>query len=86
MKYAAKHTAFWVVFCLLVVMHHDWWFWTDGRLLFGTLPMGLAYHAGISMAAGALWTWAVFGVYADVFEADPEELAGPKAGASQPDV
>lgn len=86
MKRAAKHTGFWLVFWLLIVLHHDWWFWSDGRLLFGTLPVGLAYQAAVSLAAAALWAWAVFRVYADVFEADPEELTGPQAGASQPET
>ncbi len=49
----------------LLVLHHDWWFWNDGRLLFGFLPVGLAYHALISLAAGGLWTWAAFFVMSD---------------------
>ena len=41
-----------VVFVALLILHHDWWFWTDGRLVFGFLPIGLAYHMLISIAAG----------------------------------
>jgi hypothetical protein len=70
-----KHTLFWIAFLVLVVLHHDWWFWNDGRLLFGFLPVGLAYHAVISLAAASLWAWAVFSAMRDVFDggdAEPE--------------
>ena len=37
------------------VLHQDFWFWTRARpLLFGVLPVGLAYHAVYSVAAAAL--------------------------------
>jgi len=38
----------------LVVFHQDNWFWEDKRLVFGFLPVGLAYHIGISFAAALL--------------------------------
>lgn len=50
----------WGLLALLVVLHHDWWFWSDGRLVFGFLPIGLGYHILISLAAGTLWGWAAF--------------------------
>ena len=71
-----KRTVFWIALVVLMVLHHDWWLWSDGTLLFGFLPVGLAYHAGISLAAGILWAIAVFYAMPEVFEADPEE--GPK--------
>jgi len=74
-----KATIFWIAFVALCVLHHDWWYWDDGALLFGFLPIGLAYHAGVSLAAAGLWAWAVLDVYAFVFEAEPEELTGPAA-------
>jgi hypothetical protein len=38
---------------VLVVLrlHQDIWFWTDKRLVFGFLPIGLAYHIGYSLLA-----------------------------------
>jgi hypothetical protein len=63
-----KRRLFWIVFVALVVLHHDWWFWDDGRLLFGWMPVGLAYQAMISLAAVGLWAWAVFGVWSEVFQ------------------
>ncbi len=57
----------WILFAVLVVLHHDFWFWDDGQLVFGFLPIGLGYQMLISLGASILWTWAA------VF-AWPEEL------------
>ena len=56
--YSRNRKIMWSLFLLLVVLHHDWWFWSDGRLLFGFLPVGLGYQILISIAAGLLWGWA----------------------------
>jgi hypothetical protein len=69
-----KKKLFWLVLIVLIFLHHDWWFWSDATLLFGFLPIGLAYHIGISLAAGALWAVAVFYAMPEVFEADTEEV------------
>ena len=58
---------FWIGFVVLLVLHHDWWLWDDGRLVLGFLPVGLAYQAMISLFAAGLWAWAVFGVWSEVF-------------------
>ncbi len=68
-----KKKLFWITLAVLMILHHDWWFWSDGTLLFGFLPIGLAYHALISLAAGILWAVAVFYAMPEVFEADAEE-------------
>jgi hypothetical protein len=48
----------WLVFLLAVVLfvlHQDWWnFDKSEPLVFGFLPIGLAYHAGYSVACSAL--------------------------------
>ena len=41
-----------------VVLHQDLWLWTDGTLVFGFLPAGLAYHVGFSLATAGLWALA----------------------------
>ena len=42
---------------ILYVLHQDVWFWRTARpLVFGFLPVGLAYHACFSLAA-ALLMW-----------------------------
>ena len=40
---------------LLLILHQDNWFWDDDTLLFGFMPIGLAWHACISIAASATW-------------------------------
>ena len=76
-----KRNLFWMALLALVVLHHDWWFWDDGRLLFGFLPIGLGYHALISLAAAGLWAWAVFGALSEHFTDDePSDLAATDKG------
>lgn len=45
----------WVAIVLLAGAHHDFWYWDDDRLVFGVLPVGMAYHILYSIAAAALW-------------------------------
>lgn len=36
----------------LIILHQDFWWWDDHNpLVFGFIPIGLAWHAGISLAA-----------------------------------
>jgi hypothetical protein len=46
-----------LVVATLYLLHQDIWFWRTARpLVFGFLPVGLAYHAGFSIAASlVLW-------------------------------
>ena len=45
---------------LLAILHQDFWWWHRiDPLLLGFIPIGLAYHAGISIAAAVLWALAV---------------------------
>jgi hypothetical protein len=43
---------------LLYLLHQDFWFWREARpLVFGFLPVGLAYHAAYCVAVTLLmWT------------------------------
>lgn len=45
----------WLLVLALVIVHQDIWFWNDETLVFGFIPIGLAYHAGISIAASIIW-------------------------------
>lgn len=36
---------------LVYVLHQDYWNWKNPELVFGILPMGMAYHAGYSILA-----------------------------------
>lgn len=36
-------------------LHQDLWFWREARpLVFGVLPVGLAWHAGYTLAVSAI--------------------------------
>ena len=42
---------------MVYLLHQDLWFWRDARpLVFGFLPVGLAYHAAFCLAS-ALLMW-----------------------------
>jgi hypothetical protein len=49
----------WLVLLVAVVyvLHQDVWYWTTARpIVFGVLPIGLAYHVGYSIGvAGVMW-------------------------------
>lgn len=53
--------AIWVV--LVLLLHQDIWFWKDRTLVFGLIPIGLAYHAlyavlaSITMALLVRFLW-----------------------------
>jgi hypothetical protein len=49
----------WFLILLLVVLHQDNWFWDDTRLVLGFMPIGLFYHAFLSLAAATVWYMAV---------------------------
>ncbi|MFT7642584.1 MAG: hypothetical protein ACI9G1_004342 [Pirellulaceae bacterium] len=40
---------------LLLAVHQDFWNWDNDSLVLGFLPVGLFYHACISIAAGFTW-------------------------------
>lgn len=60
---------------LLMVLHQDFWSWDDNSLVFGFVPVGLAYHALISLLAGGIWALIVFFAW-------PKDL---EEGAQEPD-
>ena len=49
----------WLLALLVIVValiHQDVWFWTDRTLVFGFLPVGLAYHVAYTFAAAfTMW-------------------------------
>jgi hypothetical protein len=60
---------------LVMVLHQDFWNWTDKTLVFGFLPIGLAYHAGYSLVAAATMALLVRFLW-------PKELDEDEEGAS----
>ena len=51
--------AVWLLVLLLLILHQDNWFWSNRQLVFGFVPIGLFYHACISIAAGITWFLAI---------------------------
>jgi len=44
----------WFLFFLLFFLHQDFWWWDQSFLVLGFLPVGLAYHAMLSIACSIL--------------------------------
>ncbi|MEL7265791.1 MAG: DUF3311 domain-containing protein [Planctomycetota bacterium] len=63
---------------LLVLLHQDFWFWRDDTLVFGVIPIGLFYHACISI--GASVTWFLATVIAWPLDTTDEDLKEAAAG------
>lgn len=45
----------WGLVLLLIILHQDVWFWESKTLVFDIVPIGLFFHACISLAAGCTW-------------------------------
>lgn len=63
---------------LLGILHQDFWWWDNTTLLFGFLPIGLAYHALFSLLAAGLW--ALFVKYSWPEELEAYASAGTDGG------
>ncbi len=47
-----------VAVALVYALHQDLWFWREARpLVFGFLPVGLAYHGAYCLLVAALMWW-----------------------------
>ncbi|GEM_PF-271120 len=58
-KEITMKVAVWSLVVLLIILHQDVWLWDDATLVGGIVPMGLFYHACISLAAGITWFLAI---------------------------
>ncbi|MEM7199020.1 MAG: DUF3311 domain-containing protein [Planctomycetota bacterium] len=56
---AARHKLAWGLVLALGILHYDFWLWSDRSLVFGFLPIGLGYHALISIGAAVAWALVV---------------------------
>lgn len=74
----------WLTATVLFVLHQDFWLWNDTTLLFGFMPIGLAYHAAFSIVAAVLWFLAVKFAWPAHIEqwAEQDETGGPQTGES----
>lgn len=61
----------WGLVLLLVILHQDNWNWDNDTLMFGFMPVGLFYHACISVAATVIWFLATIFIWpAELHEDD----------------
>jgi len=63
-----------VLVALLLILHQDNWYWTDPTLVGGFMPIGLLYHAGISLAAAFVWFLATLFIWPQEIQQDDETL------------
>jgi len=49
----------WALVILLLILRQDNWNWENSELVLGFLPVGLFYHACLSVACGIVWLLAV---------------------------
>ncbi len=76
-----KKTAVYLGILVLGLLHQDFWFWDDPTLIFGFLPVGLAYHALYSLLAGLVWYLALRYAWptdAEAFAEGQQEEEPPK--------
>ncbi|MEM6672579.1 MAG: hypothetical protein AAF726_07020 [Planctomycetota bacterium] len=45
----------WGLVLLVTILHFDLWNWDTTEVVFGFMPVGLAWQAGISLAAAFAW-------------------------------
>ncbi|MCX6379712.1 MAG: DUF3311 domain-containing protein [Armatimonadetes bacterium] len=64
-----------VVLCL----HQDTWFWKSRELVFGFLPVGLAYHAGFSVVATIIMALLVKFLWPSHLEVDEKDYVPMEA-------
>lgn len=57
---------------VLFVLHNDWWFWSDDRVVLG-LPIGLLYHVFYMLATAAVMALVVRFAWPDRLEVDKPE-------------
>ncbi len=80
----------WILALLLLVLHQDFWAWSDRTLVLGFLPIGLAYHLVFSLAAAGLWLAAVKLAWPSEIEAwadavdEPDGATGANDAGSSP--
>ena len=78
-----KKKAVYLALILLGVLHQDFWYWHDTTLVFGFLPVGLAYHAVYSLAAAFLWYLALTYAWPSDVEAFAETSLEDEGASSE---
>jgi hypothetical protein len=50
-----KKTLVIIGFLVLMVLHQDFWNWDNGNLVFGIMPVALAYHTAYTIIVSIFW-------------------------------
>ncbi len=69
----------WLLTCVVVVvilLHQDVWNWTDRTLVFGFLPIGLAYHGAYAVLAACTMALLVRFLWPSHLE-EADEISAP---------
>jgi hypothetical protein len=74
----------WAGVVLLALLHQDFWWWNSRTLVFGFLPIGLAYHAAFSLAAAGLWALACRWAWPDHIEEWANKTDAAPSSVSRP--
>lgn len=76
-----------LIVAVLYVLHQDVWFWRSARpLVFGFLPVGLAWHATYCVAVSLLMLWLTRVAWPAHLEQERAERSGrwvPRSETSQ---
>jgi hypothetical protein len=68
---------------VVYVLHQDFWNWKEAYpLVFGFLPIGLAYQAGYSILASAMMAVLVWAIWPKHLESIEAEVKDPKGDRS----
>jgi hypothetical protein len=74
-----------LVTLLVYVLHQDFWFWRSARpLVFGFLPVGLAYHAAYTLGISVLMLYLVRRHWPGHLEHAGDPAPGPRSGGATP--
>ena len=64
---------------VVILLHQDFWLWTNKSLVFGFLPIGLAYHVGYSVLASlAMWALVHFAWPKHLEDFETADLTTPR--------
>jgi hypothetical protein len=69
-----KKTLLFLLILAVYVAHQDFWNWKESQpLVFGFLPIGLAYHAGYSIACAIMMAILIKAAWPKHLEMDEKE-------------
>lgn len=67
----------------MIVLHQDVWFWKSSYLVFGFIPIGLAYHICFSIMAACLFALLVWKYWPAGLEPGAADRPQDPAGGAQ---